>query len=98
MQGLWSEEDSCISLLSADMDNLSSPSHTLTQVLDKAASCLGAGDDADSEGEDDDDVGTGSESDDDDFDMYYGEEGDEPATSRLSNLLILLVCYNAFSL
>lgn len=78
-QGIWSDEDSCISLLSADMDTLSSPSHSLTQVLDKTASCLGAG--QDSEGEDDEgDVA--SESDDDDFDMYYGEEPDEPTTVR----------------
>ena len=76
-QGVWSDEDSCISLLSADMDTLSSPSHSLTQVLDKTAACLGAG--GDSEGEDDEDD-VASESDEDDFDMYYGEEPEEPTT------------------
>ena len=65
---MWSEEDSCIPLLSADMDYLSSPSHTLTQVLDRAASCLVEGEGSGDEGD------TGTDDDDEDYDDYYGGE------------------------
>lgn len=54
------------------MDYLSSSSHSLTQVLDKAASCLG-------ESEGSEDEGEGSDSD-EDFDDYYGNGEDDQAT------------------
>lgn len=71
-QGVWSEEENSISLLSAEMDYLSCASRSLTQVLDRAASCLGA--ESDSEGDESDT--------DEDFDAYYDNDGEDIATQR----------------
>ncbi len=56
------------------MDYLSSASRSLTQVLDRAASCLGVESDNDGEGDD-------SESD-EDFDAYYDNDGEDIDTQR----------------
>ncbi len=64
------------------MDYLSSASRSLTQVLDRAASCLGAGSDSESERE-------GSDSD-VDFDAYYDNDGEDSATQRYPIIMCLI--------
>ena len=62
------------------MDYLTSPRRTLTEILEKAASCLGkapmAGDGKG--GSEEEGSGEDLGSDDDDFDAYYGGEDDDP--------------------
>ncbi|XP_064393657.1 ubiquitin-conjugating enzyme E2Q-like protein 1 isoform X2 [Halichondria panicea] len=72
MTGVWSDNDSCIPLLSVEMDYLSSASRSLTQVLERAASCLEAGQVSDEEGDYLDS--------DEDFDDYYANDVDDIAT------------------
>ncbi len=56
------------------MDYLSSASRSVTQVLERAASCLGAGQVSDGEGDNSDS--------DEDFDDYYANDEDDIATPR----------------
>lgn len=83
-QEVWSEEEDCIPLLSAEMDYLTSARHSLTQVLERAASLLGVEQDSDEEAGQDSE---GSESE-EDFDDYYGNDGDDLATPRLGSMSI----------
>lgn len=80
-QGVWSEEDSCVSQLAVDMEYLSSPQRMLEDVLERAANCVTksgvrVGEEEGSEG----DGGEESEEEmEDDFDDYYGMD-EEPDT------------------
>ena len=81
-QGVWSEEDSCVSALSADLDNLISAQHPLEQVLERTAACLGKKESQISHEEREGEEDTGSETDDgedEDDDAYYGEDIDVDA-------------------
>ena len=79
-QGVWSEEEKCISQLSLDMDYLSSPQRTFTDVLERAASCVAkASSKEEKEEEEEEEEERMSNSDnasDDDFDAYYGVDED----------------------
>lgn len=88
LQGVWSEEDSCVSALSMDLDNLISAQHPLEQVLERTATCLGkrgsqvSQGGGEGEGEEEGDTGSemdDGEEDDDDDDAYYGEDIDADA-------------------
>ena len=78
-QGVWSEEENCISQLSLDMDYLSSPQRTFTDVLERAASCVAKASSKEEEEEEEEEEERMSNSDnvsDDDFDAYYGVDED----------------------
>ena len=76
-QGVWSEEENCISQLSVDMDYLNSPQRTFTDVLERAAHCVAKASSIEEEEEEEEErmSDSGSESD-DDFDAYYGADED----------------------
>ena len=75
-QGVWSEEENCISQLSVDMDYLNSPQRTFTDVLERAAHCVAKASSIEEEEEEEERMSdSGSESD-DDFDAYYGADED----------------------
>ena len=73
-QGVWSEEENCISQLLVDMDYLNSPQRTFTDVLERAAHCVAKASSMEQE-EEERMSDSGSESD-DDFDAYYGADED----------------------
>ena len=75
-QGVWSEEENCISKLSVDMDYLNSPQRTFTDVLERAAHCVAKASSIEEEEEEEERMSdSGSESD-DNFDAYYGVDED----------------------
>ena len=78
-QGVWSEEEHCISQLSLDMDYLSSPQRTFTAVLERAASCVAKASSKEEEEEEEEEeerMSNSSNESDDDFDAYYGVDED----------------------
>ena len=75
-QGVWSEEEHCISQLSLDMDYLSSPQRTFTAVLERAASCVAKASTKEEEEEEEERMSNSSNESDDDFDAYYGVDED----------------------
>ena len=92
LQCVWSEEEHCVSILSADLDNLISPQHSLEQVLERTATCLGRRESrggggeiggsshvGEEEGDSCSDIDDDDDDDDDDSDAYYGEDIDVAA-------------------
>ena len=75
-QGVWSEEENCISQLSLDMDYLSSPQRRFTDVLERAASCVAKASSKEEEEEEEKRVSNSDNVSDDDFDAYYGVDED----------------------
>ena len=74
-QGVWSEEENCISQLSLDMDYLSSPQRTFTDVLERAASCVAKASSKEEE-EEEERMSNSDNASDDGFDAYYGVDED----------------------
>lgn len=90
LQGVWSNNDSCVAALSADLDQFISPRLTLGGVLEKVATCLGRREEMqassggggktvdDEDGEDGESDDNEEEEDDEDYDddCYYSDDID----------------------
>ena len=70
-QGVWSDEDACISLLSNAVDQLSQPTNTLERILDRVASLLEESAEGGMASEEEEE-----EEEDEEFEDYYDDDQD----------------------
>ena len=78
-QGVWSEEEDCIGVLSLAMEQVSRPTHTLEEVLEKVVELLKPNKEQEVEEEeeekvDDDEEEEEEEEEEEDFEDYYDHE------------------------
>lgn len=82
VQGVWSDDEKCVGILSASLEDLTKPSHSLEEILHKCLLLLSAASpsvdqEMEEEEEEEEEAEEDSNNDeDDDFDDYYDEDED----------------------